>query len=787
MKTLKILVLFLFIANLGISQKADFKAAEKYNSSNLGKKVGSTSVRSVWLKDSEKFWYSYKNNEGNKWWFVDPDKKSKTPLFDNNYLSGELSKVLHKPFNRLDLPIKKLKFEDDNKSFKFEIDSFQFEYILKTNEVSLVDTIKKEDPDPTKRWKTYSPDSTWIIFSMNYNLYLMKGDETDTTKFEQLTTDGEKNYSYGSSWWSMGEDTTTNKKNRASVTWFKDNTKFFTTRHDSRKVEDLWVIDVLSDPRPELETYKYAMPGDENVPQGELWIFDPETKDGIEVELDKWKDQTISPYLKGDRSDEMYVIRKKRTCDELDILNVNTETGDYTVIYNEICKPYFPRSLQFHILEDGKEFIWASEKTGWKQLYLYDGEGNFKNKITDGNFVLGNISKIDTAKRVVYFSGFGREEGIDPYYYMYYSANFDGSDTKLLTPEDAYHSFSMPEKSFGYFVDTYSRIDMVPKSVLKDNKGNLIMELETTDISQLLATGWQFPERFKVKAEDGVTDLYGVMWKPFKMEKDRKYPIISYVYPGPQTESTTRTFSANARDNVSLAQLGFITIAVGHRGGSPQRHKYYHNYGYDNLRDYALADDKYVIEQLADKHCFIDISKVGIYGHSGGGFMSTAAILTYPDFYSCAVSSAGNHDNNIYNLPWGETHHGVKEVEKKVKKKKDKEEGEKEEVPDDDDEGETKIDFVSDIPKNQDLAKNLKGHLFIIHGDIDNNVHPGNSIRMVDALMKAGKKFDFMIMPGQRHGFGKYGEYKRKLMFDYFAEHLLGDYRTNVDIDENYK
>jgi dipeptidyl aminopeptidase/acylaminoacyl peptidase len=395
--------------------------------------------------------------------------------------------------------------------------------------------------------------------------------------------------------------------------------------------------------------------------------------------------------------------------------------------------------------------------------------------------VVGSISKIDTAARVVYFAGSGREEGIDPYFYMYYKVNFDGSGMQLLTTEDASHSFSMPKESSDYFVDTYSRVDMIPESVLRDNKGNIILKLETTDISQLLATGWKFPERFKVKAEDGITDIYGVMWKPFKFDPHRKYPIISYVYPGPFSEYVPKTFSASGGQNVSLAQIGFITVNMGHRGGSPQRHLYYHTYGYDNLRDYALADDKYVMEQLADKHSFIDINKVGIYGHSGGGFMSTAAILTYPDFYTVAVSSAGNHDNNIYNRGWGEKNHGVKEVEKKVKKKTD--EGE-EKSPDD---GEEEITFVSEIPKNQDIAKNLKGHLFIIHGDIDNNVHPGNSIRMVDALMAAGKKFDFMIMPGQRHGFGKYSNYKQKLMFDYFAEHLLGVYRTNIEIDKYYK
>ena len=262
------------------------------------------------------------------------------------------------------------------------------------------------------------------------------------------------------------------------------------------------------------------------------------------------------------------------------------------------------------------------------------------------------------------------------------------------------------------------------------------------------------------------------------MEEGRKYPLISYVYPGPQTESVPYAFTVNGRYNTALAQLGFIVVNFGHRGGSPQRNNYYHTYGYDNLRDYALADDRYGIEQLADNYPFIDVERVGIYGHSGGGFMSTAALLSHPDFYDVAVSSAGNHDNNIYNQWWGETHHGVKEVEKKTKAKKGDEETvdslkvEKEEV---------KITFKSDVPKNQDLAKNLKGHLLLVHGDIDNNVHPGNSIRVVDALIKANKRFDFMIMPGQRHGFGQYSTYFERMMWYYFAEHLLDDYRTNVE------
>ena len=347
MKTLKLSILLLLIAGIGFSQKADFKASAKYSSTNLRKKVGSTSVRPAWLKDSEKFWYSYKTSEGNKWWFVDPDKKSKAPLFDNNYLSAELSKVLHKPFNRLDLPIKSLKFEDDNKSFKFEIDSFKFEYILKTNEITLVDTIEKKKDESADRWKSYSPDSTWITFSRNHNLYIMSADDPDSTEY-QLTTDGVKEYSFGSSF-GRGDDKEkedSTKRGRGRVSWTKDSKKFYVTRRDSRKVEDLWVINVLTQPRPKLETYKYAMPGDEFVPQTELWIFDPEDKKGMKINLDKWKDQTLSPQLIGKRSDKILVKRTKRTVDELEILKIDTETGEFEVYLHEISKPYFHSSTR---------------------------------------------------------------------------------------------------------------------------------------------------------------------------------------------------------------------------------------------------------------------------------------------------------------------------------------------------------------------------------------------------------------------------------------------------------
>jgi len=537
-----------------------------------------------------------------------------------------------------------------------------------------------------------------------------------------------------------------------------------------------FVVDVLAQPRPKLQTYRYSMPGEPFVPQSELIIFDVTTKKRVDVDIKKWKDQTINVEWTSQKSaGQLILIRKDRPLKNLDVCIVNAETGALSVLFSEETWPYFnDEYTRLSVLNEGNDIIWWSERTGWGQLYLYDGKGNLKNQITNGYFVTGRVERIDTLGRIVYFEAFGKEDGVHPYYSMKYKAFIDKGATTLITKEGANHSFIM-SKSNKYFVDTYSTVDKIPEAVLRDNNGNIILKLEKADISQLLKTGWKMPETIVVKAKDGVTDLYGVMYKPFNFDSTRKYPVISYVYPGPQTESVQYSFTVTGGKNIALAQLGFIVVNFGHRGGSPMRNNYYHTFGYNNLRDYPLADDKYGIEQLADKYKFIDIDRVGIYGHSGGGFMSTAAILSYPDFYKVAVSSSGNHDNNIYNQWWGETHNGVAEVEKKVTKKDEMKDSLNKKKDDE-------IAFKGEVDKNQDIAKNLEGYLLLVTGDVDDNVHPGNTLRVMDALIKANKRFDFMILPGQRHAYGSDIPYFDRLMWYYFAEHLLGDYRTNVDL-----
>jgi dipeptidyl aminopeptidase/acylaminoacyl peptidase len=760
----------LAVSIISFGQKADFKAAEKFRGDNLITKYGDLAVNANWIEESDIFWYSFKTSAGKNFYYVNAATRSKQAMFESKYMAAELHKLTHHPYNDLDLPIKDIKFEKKSTTkFSFVVDSMRFDFDISSQRLTIKDSIWKEKKKPD--WPTYSSDSIWIAYAKNHNLYLMKAKDKDSIEV-QLSTDGERYYSYAAN----SEDTTRNKKVKANVTWFKNSRKLFVEKQDERKVKDLFVVDVLAQPRPKLQTYRYSLPGEPFVPQTELVIFDVATKKRTDVDLKKWKDQTVNvEWTSQKNTDKLILIRKDRPLKKLDVCLVNAETGALSVLFSEETWPYFNDDYsRLSVLNEGNDIIWWSERTGWGQLYLYDGKGSLKNQITDGYFVTGRVERIDTLGRTLYFEAFGREEGVHPYYSMKYKASIDKGGTTLITKEGANHSFNM-SKSNRYFVDTYSTVDRIPEAVLRDNTGNIILRLEKADLSQLFKTGWKMPETIILKAKDGVTDLYGVMYKPFNFDSTRKYPVISYVYPGPQTESVQYSFTVTGGKNVALAQLGFIVVNFGHRGGSPMRNNYYHTFGYKDLRDYPLADDKYGIEQLADKYKFIDINRVGIFGHSGGGFMSTAAILSYPDFYKVAVSSSGNHDNNIYNQWWGETHNGVAEVDKPVTKKgeiKDSLNKKKE----------MEISFKATVEKNQDLAKNLKGYLLLVTGDVDDNVHPGNTLRVVDALIKANKRFDFMMLPGQKHAYGNDTPYFDRLMWYYFAEHLLGDYRTNVDL-----
>ena len=531
----------------------------------------------------------------------------------------------------------------------------------------------------------------------------------------------------------------------------------------------------MGNERPELETYKYDLPGEENVSQPEILLYDFSARNMVQVQADRFTDERLFVFdarqfiypdsdeprrdlWLSDDSDAFYFWRRSRDQHKVDVGAANAVTGEVRLLIEERLNTYI-ETKRLDRLASG-DMLWWSERDGWAHLYRFGADGTLKNRLTEGPFSVREVVGIDEPSGVVFFVANAREPEEDPYYRHLYRVNLDGSDLQLLSPGDFDHQVVMGESN-RFFVDNYSRVGTTPASALYDAIGNRIMDLEEADFSKLEEAGYEFPTPYTVKAADGVTDLYGVMYKPFNFDPNKQYPIIAFVYPGPQTESVAKAFASRPSE-VALSQFGFIVITVGNRGGHPARSKWYHNYGYGNLRDYGLADKKAAIEQLADRHAFIDIDRVGIYGYSGGGFMSTAAMLVYPDFFKVAVSSSGNHNNDVYSQNWSEKHHGVKEVE--------------------DDEG--NMTFEYDIEKNSDLAKNLKGHLLLTTGDIDNNVHPVGTLRMAEALIRANKRFDFFMFPGQRHRYGDMGDYWFWLRAEYFVKHLLGDRTWSPSIVE---
>ncbi|MDO6490873.1 MULTISPECIES: S9 family peptidase [unclassified Cellulophaga] len=831
-KKMALLLLFAVCTTVTFAQEEtsnvptpNYRQAAKFSPDNLRKIVHSTTVRPNWLKKGNRFWYQYKTTEGANFYLVDADRGTKTKLFDNAKMAKWLTLITKDPYDAKHLPRLNFKFVKNETAIRFRVTSkekvdvvedkkddkkndtiskdstkakdpkkapkkenkvYYLEYKLGGNGLTIINN-KKEDEN-RKRWANISPDSTVVLFSKQNNLYWMDKanylkavkDEKDTTIVEhQWTKDGVENYSYGGGSWGENNETKEEKKDdRKGIRgyWSHDSKKFVYQRSDSRDLKDLWVINSVAKKRPTLETYKYHMPGEKEFSKPEILVFDIPSKEMLTVKLDTTIQQSIdiynAPTKKMNYSDDfrptlllskkgkIYFSSTSRDRKKVTINVADINTGDVKTLIKEELNTYV-EAKDIVLFNNEQEIIQWSERDGWAHFYLYDANGNLKNQITSGSYHSNSFVGVNEKERTLYFTANGVTPDQDPYYEHLFKINLNGTGLKNLNKGDFTTNTSMSDSN-QFFVSNYSRVNTVPKSELRSSNGRVVLKLEEADLSALMATGYKFPEPFKVKADDGITDLYGVMYKPFNFDETKSYPLIEYVYPGPQTEAVNKAFSVSMNRLDRLAQVGFVVVSLGNRGGHPNRSKWYHNYGYGNLRDYGLADKKYVAEQLADQHSYIDISKVGIFGHSGGGFMSTAAMLVYPDFFKVAVSSAGNHDNSMYNSWWSETHHGVEEVK----------------------DAKGVVSYKYDIDKNQTLASNLKGKLMLVTGDVDNNVHPGATIRMANALIKANKRFDFMMMPGQRHGFGSMTEYFFWLKADYFSKHFLGVEATNVDMLE---
>ncbi len=778
----------------------NYELAERFSAKRIGQMVFSTSVRPVWFRNGDKFLYAWKTSDGTQYYIADPKAGKTEPVFDMDKLAMQITEIMRDPFDAKHLPISNISIDPENDGIlKFDIKStkektdttgkatgekltYHFRYEIAGKKLTY-DTADKKEKYPD--WANVSPDGLTGVYMKNSNLFYMDTlnlrkaaeDPKDSTLVEhRITSDGYKDFCYGINNYSGNTETDTTKRVFPSeLVWSPDSRHIAVMRWDMAPLKDFWVINSLTQPRPTLETYKYQMPGEPG-PKGHLYVFSTSDWTSRQVKINAFKDQDLimQPDVRttDDQFDEFYgsrwlgddngfyLTRTSRDLKRMDICYVGVDSDSTRTVISERMNTYV-ESRQTRLLDGGRKMIHWSERNGWANLYLYNADGTLIRNLTEGAYHVDDVLAINEKEGYVLFRACGKEKGENPYQMHVYRVSLQGGEPKMLDIPDM-NIDAIASDDGKYFIANYSRVDYKPASALFDASGKKVCDLGEADFSLLFAAGYKFPERFKVKAADGITDLYGAIYKPFDFDSTKVYPICDYVYPGPQVEANNISWSRGFTRTDRLAQLGFIVITVGNRGGHPDRSKWYHNYGYGNLRDYGLEDQKYAIQQLGARYSWIDLNRVGIHGHSGGGFMSTAAMLKYPDFFKAAVSCAGNHDNSIYNRWWSEQHHGITE---KVEA------------------GDTT--FVYSIETNPEIASNLKGHLMLVHGDIDNNVHPANTIRVVNALIRANKRFDMLILPGQRHGFGDMNEYFFWRMADYYCEWLMGSSkRDEVNIKE---
>ena len=679
------------------------------------------------------------------------------------HLSKNLNKHLQKIVNyqkweNEDFLFYKVKEKTKSKSFKIN---------LQTNQVSLVadQNTKNTYSSSRNRNEFISPNGQLAAYIDNYNLWI----RNIKTKIKtQLTFDGKKDYGYSTN------NAGWTKSDGPVLKWSPKSDKIATFKQDARGVGEMYLT-TTNVGHPELQAWKYALPGDVKIFEIERIIIDLKANNKI-IKLKMKNDfqrSTTTDHIAGRGGElldaqwskdgtKLAFVSSSRDHKEAHLQIADAKTGNITSIFKENVETYYEsgvRGENWKVLFETNEFIWYSEKDNWGHLYLYDLKTKkLKNQITNGEWLVRSLMHIDPLSRELFFTAGGKEKG-NPYHVYLYKVNFDGSSLTCLTPELGTHAINA-SPNWNYFTTTYSTTTNPPVTVLKNRNGEKIVELASGDISELEKNGWQKPIEFSVKARDNKTDLFGIMYVPSYYNESDKYPVLNYIYPGPQSGSVGNySFSVARRDYQALAELGFVVVSVDAMG-TPGRSKSFHDAYYGNMGDNGLPDNITAIEQLSKTYKAMDISKVGIWGHSGGGFASTAALLRYPDFYDVAVSSSGNHDNRNYEADWGEKWHGLLSP-----------------LELDSQDGKSEYDASKsnyDIQANQLLVENLKGKLLIAHGMLDDNVPPSNTMVVVDALIKANKDFDLILFPNKRHGYGDMSNYMTRRKWDYFVKHLKG-------------
>ncbi len=605
-----------------------------------------------------------------------------------------------------------------------------------------------------------SPDGKKLAFLKDWNLWVR---DTESKEEKQLTKDGIKDFGYATdnAGWKHSE--------RPIILWSPDSKKIATFQQDQRGVRDMYLVSTNVG-SPKLEAWKYPLPVDKDIIRIQRVIINVDDASMVRLKIpsDPRRGTLCDDIACSGSFDDnewsadgskLAFVTSSRDHKEAKMRIANTTTGDVTEIFQEKVATQYESgqgTVNWHYLPESNEIIWYSERDNWGHLYLYNATtGELKNQITKGDFVVTQLLKVDEKNRVLFFEANGREKGRDPYFSHFYRSSFDGKKIQLLTPEDGNHSISLsPDEK--YFTDNFSKPDVEPTAVLRDMQGKLLATLEKTDIAPLKATGWKAPTPITVKSRDGKWDLYGLMFTPTTLDSTKKYPVVNYIYPGPQGGGVgSRSFSSARSDHQALAELGFVVVVIDGTC-NPGRSKSFHDICYGNMADNTLEDQISGLKQLAALHPYLDLEKVGIWGHSGGGYATAAAMLRFPDFYKVGISESGNHENRNYEDDWGERYIGLL-----VK-----------------DSGRNNYENQA----NQNFASKLKGKLMLAHGGMDDNVPPYNTYLLVEALEKANKDFDLVIFPNARHGYGADSYYMMRRRWDYFVKNLM-----NAEPPKEYK
>ena len=740
-------------AQVTANQYARAEAFLPWNAQTL---VSGTEVVPRWI-GGDRFWFRGRRMDGTEFVLVDPARGTRGPAFDHERLAAALSVAADTAYLGRKLPFTEFEFVRDGRAIQFQVaDSIRW-----TCDIVGYACTGPDSAAAFPRYEIRSPDGRWAAFERNDNLWLRNLESREEI---QLSTDGAKDWGYAV----VPEGCCTEITNRRRkfrpppvLKWSPDSKRIATHRYDERNVENLYLLETATG-RPRLHSWHYAMPGDSVIPMFEIYVFDVAAKKGVKVQVDRQPGNftaadSVFPEARWTADGTtLFVTTRARDYKRFELFRADPASGSAQKVLTETGRTYrelnqfpFRGGPNWRPIRNGAEVLWWSERDGWGHLYRYDAvSGKQLNQVTSGPWLVVDLLHVDESLGWVYFTAVGRETGLDPYFQQLYRVKLDGTGLTRLTTGNTDHLISS-SPSGNYFLDVSSRRDTAPTAVIRAPDGRAIQAVEQSDVSRLLATGWKPPVPFRARARDGVTDVYGYLYFPSRMDSTAKYPVVDYVYPGPQVGSVfSRSFTVGPPGyGPALAELGFIVFTVDAMG-SPLRSKAFHDAYYANMTDNGIPDHISALRELAARYPQMDLDRVGIYGHSGGGFASTDAILRYPDFFKVAVSSAGNHDNRGYHFPWGEKYHGL--LEKKGS-------------------GDS-----YDSQANQSYAANLKGRLLLTYGTLDDNVHGNLTLRVAEELIKANKTFDMFVFPNRNHGYAS-EPYVIRRTWDYFVQHLRGE------------